>query len=96
MSLRLTLANNYYLLIAGSDFVGIEFTFNQGIISYGVWQVPVSIINDNTLEELMESFTAILRSITPVPRLILSPDVATVDIVDDDRKPGENDMILLS
>lgn len=92
MSLRLTLAN--YLLIAGSDFVGIELVFNEGIIRYGAWQAPVHIINDNTLEEMIESFTAILTSITP--RLILLPDVATVDIIDDDRKPAENDVTLLS
>ena len=51
--------------------------------------VQVDIVDDDILEELIENFTAILTS--SVPRLTLSPDVATVDILDDDRKHGPND-----
>ena len=46
--------------------------------------VQVSIIDDNALEVSPEDFTAILTSV--VPRLTLLPDVATVDILDDDCK----------
>ena len=52
----------------------------------------VSIINDDILEEMVESFTAILTSLAP--RLNLSPGIATVDIIDNDRKSEENTLFL--
>ena len=44
--------------------------------------VRVDIIDDNVLEELVETFTAVLSSV--VPRLTLLPEVANVDITDND------------
>ena len=44
--------------------------------------VHVDIIDDNVLEELVERFTAVLSSV--VPRLTLLPEVANVDIIDND------------
>ena len=72
------------ILTAGSDFgslAGVQLLFNQTVNSR---LVQVGIIDDNILEELIENFTATLAS--TVPRLTLSPDLAVVDIVDDDRK----------
>jgi hypothetical protein len=50
--------------------------------------IQVDIIDDGDLEVSPEDFTAILTSV--VPRLTLLPDVATVDILDDDRKQRLN------
>ena len=44
--------------------------------------VRVDIIDDNVLEELVERFTAVLSSV--VPRLTLLPEVANIDITDND------------
>ena len=44
--------------------------------------VRVDIINDNVLEELVETFTAVLSSV--VPRLTLLSEVANIDITDND------------
>ena len=44
--------------------------------------VRVDIINDNVLEDLVERFTAVLSSV--VPRLTLLPEVANIDITDND------------
>ena len=44
--------------------------------------VRVDIIDDNVLEELVERFTAVLSSV--VPRLALLPEVANIDITDND------------
>jgi hypothetical protein len=46
--------------------------------------IQVDILDDSRFEVSPENFTAILTS--TVPRLTLLPDVATVDILDDDRK----------
>ena len=75
-------------LTDGSDFVGIsgrQLTFSPTVNSS---MVPVSIINDDVLEDMVENFTASLSS--DVPRLVLSPDLATVDIMDDDCKQTAN------
>ena len=55
--------------------------------------VQVGIMNDDALEVSPEDFTAILSSV--VPRLTLLPDVATVDILDDDRKQFYSTVIML-
>ena len=76
-------------LSAGSDFVGIaglQLIFGPSVSSR---LVQVDIMDDNVLEELIENFTAILTS--SVPRLALLPDVAMVDILDDDCKQRTND-----
>ena len=66
---------------------------NQKVINtYGGVGIQVSIINDDILEEMVESFTTILTSLTP--RLNLSPGMATVDIIDNDRKSEENTLFL--
>ena len=81
-TLILTLAN--FHLTAGSDFIGITglpviFDPTTNFIV-----IQVSIMDDNALEVSPEDFTAILTSV--VPRLTLLPDVARVNILDDDRK----------
>ena len=50
--------------------------------------VPVDIIDDSILEDLIENFSARLTS--DVPRLVLTPDEATVNNID-----NENDSKLL-
>ena len=72
----------------GSDFVGIigrQLTFGPAVSSI---TVPVDIIDDLLLEELIESFSASLGSV--VPRLVLLPDEATVDITDNEGKQRTN------
>ena len=62
---------------------------NQKVLNtYGGVGFQVSIIDDDILEEMVESFTANLTSLAP--RLNLSPGIATVDIIDNDRKSEEN------
>ena len=71
-------------VIDGLDFVGIsgqQLTFGPAVSSIAV---PVDIIDDDLLEEMIESFYASLTS--DVPRLELSPDEATVDITDNESK----------
>lgn len=78
---------------AGSDFVsvtGSQLIFNQAVSSM---LVQVGIMDDNVLEELIENFTASLTS--SVPRLTLLPDVAVVDIIDDDRKQGVKFLLMI-
>ena len=70
-------------IIDGLDFVGIigrQLTFGPAVSSIAV---PVDIIDDDLLEELIESFSASLTS--DVPRLELSPDKVMVNIIDDEN-----------
>ena len=63
------------------DIAGMQLVFDSATDSV---MVNVRIINDSVLEVSPEDFTAILTSV--VPRLTLLPDIATVDILDDDCK----------
>ena len=61
--------------------IDFRLTFSPTVSSS---MIPIGIIDDFVLEDMIENFTAILSS--AVPRLELSPDLATVDIVDNDGK----------
>ena len=69
-------------LLDGSDFIGIsgqQLTFGPAVSSI---TVPVDILDNDPLEVMIESFSASLTS--DVPRLVLSPDEVTVDIIDNE------------
>lgn len=73
------------LCIAGQDYVARSqrITFQPMVT---LQTVPVSILDDNSVESVVEQFTVLLSVPADQRRVGLGADTATVEITDDDGK----------
>ena len=73
-----------YLIIASDDYTNTTADLRLGP-SIRNQCVPIPVIND-MIPEAPEHFTVMLAISTPLPGIVLTPDIATVVISNDDGK----------
>ena len=73
-----------YLIIVSADYENTTADLRFGPSSRNQC-VPIPLIND-MVPEVPEHFTVMLGMVTPLPGIVLAPDIATIVINDDDGK----------
>ena len=81
---QLCVTCTFFLLPVGSDFSDVDQVF-QLISTQLTYNFNITVVNDDILEELEDFFVNLTR-VTQVEIIDITPDMATVNIADDDGK----------